>query len=47
MVHSVMTGVLLDHGAQVSIVHRELLPKVCESQGWTKEQYQTRNSDSQ
>ena len=30
-------------GAQVSIVRRELLPKVRGTQGWTKEQYQTRN----
>ena len=33
----------MKYGAQVSIIHRELLPKVRETQGWTKEQYQTRN----
>ena len=43
IVDSVKTRALLDHGAQVSIVRRELLPKVREAQGWTKEQYQTRN----
>jgi len=42
-VDNVKTRALLDHGAQVSIVRRELLPKVRETQGWTKEQYQTRN----
>ena len=43
MVDSVKTRALLDHGAQVSIVCRELLPKVREAQGWTKEQCQTRD----
>ena len=42
-VDNVKTRALLDHGAQVSIVRRELLPNVRETQGWTKEQYQTRN----
>jgi len=43
VVDGVKTRALLDHGAQVSIVRRELLPKVRETQGWSKEQYQTRN----
>ena len=43
IVDSVRTRALLDHGAQVSIVRRELLPKVRETHGWTKEQYQARN----
>ena len=42
-VDKVKTRALLDHGAQVSIARRELLPKVRGTQGWTKEQYQTRN----
>ena len=42
-VDNVKTRALLDHGAQVSIVRRELLPKVWETHGWTKEQYQVRN----
>ena len=42
-VDNVKTRALLDHGAQVSIVCRELLPKVRETHGWTKEQYQVRN----
>ena len=42
-VDNVKTRALLDHGPQVSIVRRELLPNVRETQGWTKEQYQTRN----
>ena len=43
VVDSLKTRALLDHGAQVSIVRRELLPKIREAQGWTQEQYQTRN----
>ena len=42
-VDNVKTKTLLDHGVQVSIAHRELLPKVRETQGWTIEQHQTRN----
>ena len=43
VVDSLKTRALLDHGAQVSIVRRELLPKIREAQGWTQEQYQTWN----
>ena len=35
-VDNVKMRALLDHGAQVSIVRRGLLPKVRETQGWTK-----------
>ena len=35
-VDNVKTRTLLDHGAQVSIVHIELLPKVLETQEWAK-----------
>ena len=35
-VNNVKTRALLDHGAQVSVVHTELLPKVRETQEWAK-----------
>ena len=34
-VHGVKTRALLDHGSQVSIVRREVLPMVKEKQGWS------------
>ena len=37
VVDGIKTRALLDHGAQVSIVRRELLPKICGVQGWTQE----------
>ena len=36
IVDNVKTRALLDHGAQVSIIHIELLPKVRETQEWAK-----------
>jgi len=41
VVYSLKTRVLLDHSAQLSIVCRELLSKMRETQGWAQEQYQT------
>ena len=35
-VNNVKTRALLDHGAQVSTVHIELLPKMRETQEWAK-----------
>ena len=34
---------LLDHGAQVSLVRKELLPKIREKNGWTLDQCHDRN----
>ena len=42
-VNGVKIRVLLDHGAQVSLVHKELLPKIREKNGWTLEQCHDRN----
>ena len=44
-VDGVKTRALLDHGAQISVVHQELLPAIKDKQGWTKEQYQQRSLD--
>ena len=42
-VDNVKTRALLDHGTQVSTVCRELHPKMQETHGLTKDQYQARN----
>ena len=36
MVEGVKARVLLDHGAQVSFIHKELLPAIKEKQSWTQ-----------
>ena len=43
MVDGVKTRALLDHGAQVSLARRQLLPVIKERNHWTKEQCQDRN----
>ena len=42
-VEGVGTRALLDHGAQVSLVRKQLLPYIREKQGWTLEQCHSRN----
>ena len=42
-VEGVGTMALLDHGAQVSLVRKQLLPHIREKQGWTLEQCHSRN----
>ena len=42
-VDGVRVRVLLDHGAQVSLVRKELLPKIREKNGWTLDQCHDRN----
>ena len=42
-VDGVRVRALLDHGAQVSLVHKELLPKIREKNGWTLDQCHDRN----
>jgi len=42
-VDGVCTRGLLDHGAQVSLVRKELLPVIKDHQGWTKDDTTTRN----
>ena len=41
----VRTRVLLDHGAQLSMVQQELLPAIKDKRGWTNEQNQQCNLD--
>ena len=43
IVEGVKVRALLDHGAQVSLVHKELLPKIKERNGWTLEECHDRN----
>lgn len=42
-IEGVGTRALLDHGAQVSLVRKQLLPYIREKQGWTLEQCRSRN----
>ena len=42
-VEGVGTKALLDHGAQVSLMRKQLLPYIQEKQGWTLEQCHSRN----
>ena len=42
-VDGVSVRALLDHGAQVSLVRKELLPKIWEKNGWTLDQCHDRN----
>ena len=42
-VDGVRVRALLDHGAQVSLVRKELLPKIREKNGWTLDQCHDRN----
>ena len=42
-VYGVRVRALLDHGAQVSLVPKELLPKIREKNGWTLDQCHDRN----
>ena len=43
IVEGVRVRALLDHYAQVSLVHKELLSKIRERNGWTLEEYHNRN----
>ena len=43
IVEVVKVRALLDHGAQVSLVRKELLPKIKEKNGWTLEECHDRN----
>ena len=42
-VEGVQTRGLLDHGVQVSLIRKELLPRINEKQGWSLEQCHSRN----
>ena len=37
------TRALLDHGAQVSLIRKQMLPQIQEDRGWTKEQCHSKN----
>ena len=42
-IEGLKTRALLDHGAQVSLIRKQMLPQIQEDRGWTKEQCHSRN----